>query len=216
MNEGTRWVSPTRNQVSDPPTSAAARACRFDAAGRKSYRRILSNNVARRQMTKGALAMAVALIYPKPEDVVPSAKKVLVAEQFPMVPKARLSEARLVARARGPMMGFVRTHDRRLANDPKIRAEGAALGFPENLPARRETRLRNRYGAPARLFPYPGQAALSHKRGVPVVGNVAAEPIEPIGGSVARQVSTVVGHRIGPLMAMQTPMASPPADGKSH
>ena len=113
-------------------------------------------------------------------------------------------------------MGFVQTHDRRLANGPEIRAEGAALGFPQNLPARRETRLRNRYGAPARLFPYPGQAVLSHKRGVPVVGNVAAEPIEPIGGSVARQVSTVVRHLIGPFTAMHTPMAAPSADGKSH
>ena len=98
----------------------------------------------------------------------------------------------------------------------EIRPKGSALSFLENFPARRETGLRNRHGAPARLFPHPGQAVRSHKRGVPVVRGVATESVEPTRGSVAGQLSAVVEHRIRPLMSMQTLMASPPADGKSH
>src|SRR5215831_3884335 len=56
---------------------------------------ILSTNIARRHMMKGAIAMVVAEAYPEPEER-GRGKKGSVAEQFPMVKKARLAEARAV------------------------------------------------------------------------------------------------------------------------
>jgi hypothetical protein len=56
---------------------------------------IISSNAARRQMTKGALAMVVATQYPTPEDV-GRGKKGVVATQFAMVSKDKLSHARTV------------------------------------------------------------------------------------------------------------------------
>jgi hypothetical protein len=56
---------------------------------------IISSNAARRQMTKGALAMVLATQYPEPEEV-GRGKKGFVAKQFPMVTKSKLSIARAV------------------------------------------------------------------------------------------------------------------------
>ena len=56
---------------------------------------ILSANIARRQMTKGALAMVVAKAYPEPASG-GRGKNSPVTGRFPMIGQQRLSEARTV------------------------------------------------------------------------------------------------------------------------
>lgn len=58
---------------------------------------ILSTNVARRHMTKGALAMLVAEAYPDPDER-GRGKKSAATAAFPMVADRRLREARMVKR----------------------------------------------------------------------------------------------------------------------
>ena len=56
---------------------------------------VISANIRRRHMTKGQQAMAVAMIYPEPEDR-GRGKKGSVAERFPEISKGKVSEARFV------------------------------------------------------------------------------------------------------------------------
>jgi ParB-like nuclease domain len=63
--------------------------------GRDPVALILSQNVNRRHMTKDAVAIAVALQFQEPAKAY-RGKKGSVSQPFPMVDKARLSEARLV------------------------------------------------------------------------------------------------------------------------
>jgi len=67
---------------------------------------ILSTNVARRQMTKGALAMVVAKAYPK-SDERGRGKKSAATAHFPMVKPRRLEEARTVLRYAGELADAV-------------------------------------------------------------------------------------------------------------
>ncbi len=59
---------------------------------------IMSKNVNRRHMSKGAVAMSVAMALPDSEEVGGRGKKCSATEQFPIVSRARLSEARTVLR----------------------------------------------------------------------------------------------------------------------
>ena len=57
---------------------------------------IISANIARRHMTRGAMAMIVAQVYPDSDEKRGRGKKSSVTEHFPMVSSGKLSQARTV------------------------------------------------------------------------------------------------------------------------
>ena len=79
-----------------PKGQIPERCCLRATIGRDFAAYVLSNNVARRQMTKGAIAMVVAKAYPDPEEKKGGGQKSVATTHFPMVTRDKLAHARTV------------------------------------------------------------------------------------------------------------------------